>query len=424
MLPKYLLLLLRYSRRLWVRVSLISLLSVIAAVLAPTLAPYLPDKAVEWFSRDAVMPVLTILASGMLAVTTFSLNVMVSAYRNAAGQATPRAYRYLLQDTTTQTVLATFVGAFIYSLVAIILFRAQIYDEASSVIVFATTVLVVVLIIFAILRWIDHLSNLGSMDHTLYLVEKRAGVVLRARQRAPAFGARVLTDSAPDMAGAHALKSPATGYVQYIDIPGLQSKLNEHDAQLCLRTQPGKFVQAGQPLADVAGVSSDMAQALHSFFTVAPERSFEQDSTFAVTVLSEIGSRALSPGVNDPGTAIDVIRRLQRLLWDFGGLEDEEKRIKANNACDRVHARPVAARDLVIDAFAPLARDGAGMIEVTLQLAAALAELAQHPDQDLASACREMAQYLQDHADKAMVLDQDRDRLRQITCDPETAESV
>lgn len=159
--------LLRVSRRLWVRVSLMALLAVIAPGIAALLAPVIPEGIGKRFEPSAVMPILTILASGMLAVSTFSLNVMVSAHRAAAAQATPRAHRILLSDTTTQTVLATFIGAFVYALSAIILFQSNLIAPGTSVIMLGVTVLVVVLVILAMLRWIDHLSDLGSMDATL-----------------------------------------------------------------------------------------------------------------------------------------------------------------------------------------------------------------------------------------------------------------
>ena len=75
-------------RTLWVRVVLISVFSLLALAIAPLLTPFIPENIRLQLGREAVLPVLTILASGMLAVTTFSLNVMVSAHRAAAASAT------------------------------------------------------------------------------------------------------------------------------------------------------------------------------------------------------------------------------------------------------------------------------------------------------------------------------------------------
>ena len=173
MISKQLWRLRRVLRKLWVRAAGIALLALVALAAAALLRPLIPDEAVERLGEDAVMPLLSILASSMLTVTTFSLTVMVSAHMQASSQITPRSHRLLLEDTTTQTVLATFLGAFVYALTAIILFRSHIYGATAAVVVFGFTVIVVALVILAVLRWIAHLSRLGSLDETLDQVEER-----------------------------------------------------------------------------------------------------------------------------------------------------------------------------------------------------------------------------------------------------------
>ena len=157
----------RLYRKLWLRVTLYALASLIAAGAGSVADLFLSDQLIGLVKPGAVMPVLTILASSMLAVSTFSLNVMVSAHRTAAQIATPRVHRLLLEDTTTQAVLAAFVGAFVFSLTSIVLFQSGIYDDSAAIVVMGVTVLVVVLVIAAILRWIEHLSTLGSLDDSL-----------------------------------------------------------------------------------------------------------------------------------------------------------------------------------------------------------------------------------------------------------------
>ena len=114
------------SRRLWLRVSLFALLAVLGAGVAILLEGRIPTYVQDRFTTESVMPILSILASGMLAVSTFSLNVMVTAHNAAAQQTTPRVHRILLADTTTQTALSVFIGAFVYALSAIILIKSNV----------------------------------------------------------------------------------------------------------------------------------------------------------------------------------------------------------------------------------------------------------------------------------------------------------
>ena len=95
---------LRYYRDMGLRVLLYALLSVVATLFGPLANAIIGDSVKAKIDFQAVMAVLTILASSMLAVSTFSLNIMVSAHRSAAASATPRVHRILLEDTTTQSV--------------------------------------------------------------------------------------------------------------------------------------------------------------------------------------------------------------------------------------------------------------------------------------------------------------------------------
>lgn len=183
----------RLYRKLWLRVTLYAVASLIAAGAGSFADLYLSDQLMDMIKPAAVMPVLTILASSMLAVSTFSLNVMVSAHRTAAENATPRVHRLLLEDTTTQAVLATFVGAFVFALTSIVLFQSGVYDERAAIVTMGVTVLVVVLVIVAILRWIEHLSTLGSLDNSLREVVEISEAGLKRLARDPAFGGVVMT---------------------------------------------------------------------------------------------------------------------------------------------------------------------------------------------------------------------------------------
>ena len=395
---------LRAARRLWVRVTLLALLAILAALLAALAGPLIPEALSARIGRDAVQPVLTILASSMLAVTTFSLNVMVTSQQAAASLATPRAHRLLMEDTTTQTVLATFLGAFLFALVALILFAVGAYEGRASVVVFAMTVVVVALVVLAMLRWIDHLSTLGGMDAVIALVEARAAGSLGRRRNPPCLGGQPL---GPDMPVApHEICAPATGHVQDIAMQALSDWADRRDTILQIAAPPGAFVITGDVLARCFSDPGDDAPRLAAAFRLEQTRSFEQDVRYGLMVLAEIATRALSPGVNDPATAIDVIGRLERLLWEHGTSPAPPDA----PAHPRIRVAPVVADDLMEDAYAAIARDGAGMVEVGVRLCHALDRLETGPE-DLATAARRMRRRLLDHAGTSLPTASDRARL-------------
>ncbi len=378
--------LLRVSRRLWVRVSLMTLLALLAPGIAALVAPFIPQSVSDQFSPSSVMPILTILASGMLAVSTFSLNVMVSAHRAAASQATPRTHRILMTDTTTQTVLATFIGAFVYALSAIIFFQSNLITPGTSVTMLGITVIVVVLVILALLRWIGHLSELGSMDATLRATVAEARPALMQTCRAPALCGAPLTDETVMPEDAFALTAPETGYVQFIDMATIDADMPE-TASLYLMTVPGSFVLKGQTIGYASGLSAEDAAGLMLHLVIGDLRTFEQDGSYGLLVLSEIASRALSPGINDPRTAIEVIARQQGLIWDWAHASTPED----GPAYPRIFMKELSADNLLESAYASIARDGAEINEVVACLRNALEALAEGPHEGLAQAAQNMA---------------------------------
>ncbi|MBN9886000.1 DUF2254 domain-containing protein [Salipiger abyssi] len=401
---KALLLLLRLARSLAARVMLGAVVALAVAFLSPLVGPLIPESWAERFGPDTVVPILTILATTMLTVTTFSLSVMVQAFQSAASQATPRAYRLHLADTTTQTVLATFTGAFLYALTALVMFRTGFYSDAVSVVILGVTVLVIGAIVLAILRWIDHLSTLGSMDNTLDIVEQHARDPLNRAQAQPALGGLPLAPDAQIPNSARPLPAPQSGYVQFVDMRSLHERLAAADARLTLSAAPGQHVIAGAPLGWLLGDGAE-PDGLSGCFTIGKTRTAEQDARFGIVVLSEIALRALSPGINDPGTAIDVSHRVTRLL---AGIE-----APGTTPPDypRIEVPVVAAPDLIEDGYHPLIRAGAAHPEVIGVVLDSLATLEASDWPELAQAARQAQGYALRHAKSALTVADDRDAL-------------
>jgi uncharacterized membrane protein len=354
------------------------------------------------------MPILSILASGMLAVSTFSLNVMVTAHNAAAQQTTPRVHRILLSDTTTHTALAVFIGAFVYALSAIILIKSNVYPEGSSVLVLGITVAVVVLVVLMLVRWIHRLSDLGSMDATLDATEQVARDCLTRTRRLPSLGGTVMTDDAVPADAVTPIAAVGTGYVQFVDMPRINTRLISDQTRVYLDVRPGDYVIEGDTIGHAAGLDDRDAAAIAHRVTIGAHRTFEQDGSYGLLVLSEIASRALSPAINDPGTAISVICRQEKLLIEWARAEPKP----SVPIFPRIFLRDAARRAMVENAFGGAARDGAGYIEVALRLRDALGRVSQTADPALARAAHEMITTARDHADAALPLDSERNRLR------------
>ncbi|GFE64289.1 DUF2254 domain-containing protein [Litoreibacter roseus] len=400
--------LIHYLDKLWVRITLIAILSLVAIGVARLLDPLLPNGIQEVLGAGSVGRLLEIIANSMLAVTTFSLTVMVSVFRAASSQWTPRSHRLMLDDKTTQNTLATFIGAYIYALSSIILLETQLFGEDQVVVLFGFTILILILIILAIVRWILHLQNLGSLIETTRRIETEAERVFGVRMKRPCLGANPLKnlDDVPD--DAVAVVAEDTGYIQHIYEGAISEKAEELDCDVYLTAPVGRFIHRGMTLAYVTGDADEMKDCVRLNTMIGDVRTFEQDPRFGLVVLGEIGSKALSPGINDPGTAIDVIGRMSRILESYS---QEMEEGDSNIMHPRLWVPPLAAGDLIEDGFAPLARDGGKIVEVQLALQKALAALADHPDETLAKAAKEAAVLAFKRAKSQMIDENDIKRL-------------
>lgn len=396
-------------RQMWLRAVLIGMLGVFAALAGTIFKRYIPRAADDFIGVDAIDTILSILAASMLSVVTFSLAVAVQAFAAASNTATPRATSLLQQDGTTQNVLATFVGAFLFSLVGIIALSTGAYGGRGRVILFAATIAVVVLVIVALLRWIDHIMRFGRIDDTLNRVERAAKQALIIRSKSPTLGGTALVSPPPE--GAKPVNPDMIGFVHYIDIEALAECAEENDLTLWIDDLPGCFIHPTAPLLHYvanspASQTSDdhLAASLRKAYSIGDSRTYDQDPGFGLIVLSEIASRALSPAVNDPGTAIDVLGRLVRILAEWQPAPDEPK-------FPRLHIPQVNAADLLENSFRAIARDGASIIEVQIKLQTALAAVAAQNPEAFAAPVRTLAHEARERAMQAFVHDADRRRL-------------
>lgn len=365
-------LLVQLGRTLWVRAVCFSVLAIVAALLAIGVGPLVPASLANLLGQGVVDHVLDIMAGSMLAVTTFSLTVMVSAYGSATASVTPRAVRLLMQDTTSQNVLSTFLGAFLYSLVAIVMLGARAYDAGGRFVLFLVTLTVIVLVVLALLRWISHLTTFGRVGDTTRRVEEAAAAAVHHWVCYPCLGAQCLDENVAVPPHAVPVFAACTGYVQHLDVGRLAQCAQGLDADIYVLAPPGSFVHGGRPLARVVGAkANDIAAEVAAAFTVGEERSFDQDPRFGLCVLAEIASRALSPAVNDPGTAIDVLGRSVRILSELAPAS-----VQSKVQHTRLFVPPLSAQALFDDFFTPIARDGAGHIEVQVRLQKVLHALA------------------------------------------------
>lgn len=372
----------KLSKKLWFRSTLYCVMGIITAIVGIVFKGYIPDDLPRKVGADAVDAILNIIATSMLAVTTFSLTTMVSATAAASSSTTPRVTKLLVEDTIAQRALATFLGAFLFSLVGIIALKTGLYGDKGRLIMLAATLVVITFIVVTLLRWINHLSLLGRVGETIDRAENAVTNAMKDYARHPYYGGHQLGDIPSE---ATAIYAKTIGYVEHVNMSDLTSVCKAHGANIYIAMRPGSFAVPSEPIAFILSddhatrepFTKEEVERIQKAFTIADSRSFEQDPRFGLTVLCEIAQRALSPAVNDPGTAIDVIGTLVRVLAVAAEASkyDPEK-AKEELRHPRVYVPSLVVKDFIEDAFMPITRDAASMLEVSIRVQKACGALA------------------------------------------------
>jgi uncharacterized membrane protein len=180
----------RLRERLWIRPLIVGVLSIGAVFLAnlmpmTELSPYLPE-----ISKESTVTLLKIMASSMLIMATFAVAAMVAAYASAVRSATPRSFSLIIGDDVSQNALSAFIGAFIFSVVALVaLMNGSYGGRAGHFILFSLTMAVLAVVVLTFIRWVDNIARLGRLEYTIDKVEAAARRRFGSDSRRRALGA-------------------------------------------------------------------------------------------------------------------------------------------------------------------------------------------------------------------------------------------
>lgn len=399
----------RLGERLWVKPLAMCMLSITSIFVAKAADYASLGRATPWISSESIVALLSIMAASMLVIATFAVASMVSAYATASSVATPRTFRLIIADDVSQNALSTFIGAFIFSIVALTAMKNNSFQDAGLLALFGVTAIVFGLVILTFVRWTDQIARLGLLGTSIKKVEEVTEQAIKHRRSAPTLHGSPAKRRLPQ---GRAVPTETVGYVQRVDVAMLQAWAEEVDGWVAVVALPGTFAMPGRPLAYVGSGAGDTAEVdgaqVAKAFVIGTERLFDEDPRFGLVVLSEIADKALSPGINDPGTAISIIGSLARLfvLW----VKTEET--SQGTECDRVEVPELSVRDMFDDAFTAIARDGAGTVEVVTRLHKVLESLSGLGDPTMRDAAMTHSRLALARAEMALELPEDLAQVR------------
>ena len=327
---------------------------------------------------EGARAVLSTIAGSMITVAGVTFSITIVALTLASQQFGPRLLRNFLRDFGNQVVLGTFVSTFLYCLLVLRTVRGS--DDAEFVPHVAVTVGVALAMVSlgVLIFFIHHVATsiqasriIANVAEDLEAAVERLFPETIGKDAGRADGPHASAIPPGEIENARAVIARTTGYVQAIDAEGLMRAARKHDVVVRVHARPGSFVRKDGVLLTVApasGLTQREDKPFHDVFIIGSDRTGTQDVTFFVDQLVELAVRALSPGINDPGTARLCIDRLEQALCHLAGRHIPSAERYDDDGRVRVFACPLTFPDVVGSAFDEIARYGRSSVSVTCRL--------------------------------------------------------
>lgn len=356
--------------------------------------PELPDavdSVVFNGGAETARTVLSSIAGSLITATSLTFSLTVVALQLASSQASPRVLRLFARDRQVHWTLAAFLGTFAYSLTVLRTVRSEDDDIAEFVprlsvtLGFVLTLTSVVMLVFflahlaAQLRVETMLKEIHSeTDHTIDLVSGR-------HSGAAAYNGELSIPSARET-----VTAASSGFIRSHDHDQLVSCAAEHGIVILEHHRVGENIVAGTPLAswwvsDEAARDPDRGEidpekikgAIRGAYPIGYERTSAQDVDFGVQQTLDIALRALSPGVNDPTTAVHAIGHLSAMTARLVAMPRLPSGLAGPDGQLCVVTAPRSTRDDVDASLTPVRHYGAEHPAVVTRFVQAASELSQ-----------------------------------------------
>jgi uncharacterized membrane protein len=338
---------------------------------------------------EGARSILSTIAGSMITVAGVAFSITIVALTLASSQFGPRLLRNFIRDTGNQVVLGTFISTFIYCLLVL----RSVSGVGGQVSVPGISVTFAMLLALAnvgvLIYFIHHVSTSIHVDRVIAEVYRELSGQIRVLFPEE-LGCEV-DECQDEQKGRQRTEdedylcsdvvAARSGYVQAIDGESQFTIAETNDLRIHLRHRPGEFVVEGDPLCRVEAaepLNVDLSRRIGSSFIIGKQRSPEQDAEFAVHQLVEVALRALSPGINDPFTAITCVDYLGSILCTLTSREFPRSRRYDSEGRLRITAKPLTFAGMMNAAFDQIRQCGSTNVAVTIRLLETLGTIAGH----------------------------------------------
>jgi len=273
---------------------------------------------------SAARTVLSAIATSLISVTTLLFSLTIVTLQLASSQYSPRLLQTFVRDRVVQSCLGILLGTFVFALVVLRSVRSADESEDSAFVprLSVTVALVLTLAsVGALVAFLSHQTRQLRVETMLRDVHVEAGSTLRRLTEDQSDDEQPDTDLPPVPPHARPVCARHSGFLVQVTEGPLLAAAAEAGAVLRLIPRPGESVLDGVPVAwcwsDGSGgepATDTLADALADHLVLGYERADRGDPSYGLRKLVDIAARALSPGINDPTTAVHALSHVSDLL--------------------------------------------------------------------------------------------------------------
>jgi uncharacterized membrane protein len=394
-----------------------------------------PDSPPWWLysgQASTARDLLASLLSGLMTMTSLVVSITFVILTLAANQLGPRLIAIFMGDRQIQAVLGLFIGTIVYMVLIMRTLDDTLGDEGVPHLAVSTATLLTLLCLVALLFYLHKIARLIIADNVVDTVSRGLQAdfhkILPVEDEDRADEARDLHLSSPE-GQAWNISLDVAGYVQVVDYNRLLTLACKKDIIIRADVRAGHHVlRCGNHVKVFAPVDPGrpVVNAIRRAFTIGTSRTPAQDPEQGIRQLVEIATRALSPGTNDPFTALAVIERLGSAIEVAFGRSDQQRVFRDAGGAVRLIVNRADIAGLIDAAFHPIRQAGGSHPAILIALSETILRLA--PSVRLTAQCAALTEQIDrlaetmaaarftesDHRDTRQRIDQARQALATI----------
>ncbi|MFZ4453272.1 DUF2254 domain-containing protein [Salibacterium aidingense] len=271
---------------------------------------------------DLARTILGSISAALLTMTTITFSTILVVLTTYLSEFSPRTLQNFISDPKTQRVLGFFVAGIIYSILLLLFLQES--DSVTYYISPSFAVFFAIICVFMFVFFIHHVSSWIQVSSLLHYITRET--MEKIEKDLPDEKDIAPENPWDDWEGEEIkqiepspVKAEQAGYIQHIDVTGMIKQAEKDDCIIRVNAKVSEYVEQGAPFLSVWERSTSCNKAMYrNYITQGPEKASNDTVEFALVKMVEIALRALSPGINDPNTAITCITNLGKILARLG----------------------------------------------------------------------------------------------------------